>query len=688
MRKMATLHDNINTIKGIGEKRALAFARLGVYTLYDLLSFFPRRYEDRSVIVPITEAADGIPCCISAVVADEPRLSRIRRGMELVKFRVFDSSGTADITYFNQSWMKNNICRGEEYIFYGKVDTRGQRRSMTNPVFEKAGNRGGVTGNIVPVYRLSRALTQKNVLQSVKAGLEACSGQLPEPIPEEILTRLGLADVKYAYENVHFPTDFQALARARRRLVFEELFLLACAMQRRRTDHTEKKGLRYQMPEPERFYASLPFSPTGAQKRAVRDALEDLTSGRAMNRLLQGDVGSGKTLCAAALAWATAQNGYVTAFMAPTEILAEQHTGTLRALLSPFGMRVEKLTGSMTAKEKRQIRDSLERREIDVLVGTHALLTENVTYPGLGLVVTDEQHRFGVGQRAALAGKNEDAHVLVMSATPIPRTLALIIYGDLDVSILDELPPGRQSVDTFAVDSRYRERLNRFILRQAEVGHQVFVVCPAVEENEEENLLHLKSAEAHAEELRAVFPSLRIGCVHGRMKPKEKEAVMEAFSHGETDVLVSTTVIEVGVDIPNAMLMIVENAERFGLSQLHQLRGRVGRGKDKSYCVLVSDTRNEESKARLNVLCETGDGFRIAEEDLRLRGPGDFFGARQHGLPEMHVADLGADTAILKAAKAEADALFERDPLLTHPSHAALRQRIEGMLQAGSITLN
>ena len=407
-----------------------------------------------------------------------------------------------------------------------------------------------------------------------------------------------------------------------------------------------------------------------------------------MNRLLQGDVGSGKTLCAAALTWATAQNGYITAFMAPTEILAEQHTETLRSLLSPFGLRVEKLTGSMTAKEKRQIRDSLEHREIDLLVGTHALLTENVSYPGLGLVVTDEQHRFGVGQRAALAGKNENAHVLVMSATPIPRTLALIIYGDLDVSILDELPPGRQSVDTFAVDSRYRERLNRFIFQQAENGHQVFVVCPAIEENEEENLLHLKSAEAHAEELRAVFPSLRIGCVHGKMKPKEKEAAMEAFSHGETDVLVSTTVIEVGVDVPNATLMIVENAERFGLSQLHQLRGRVGRGKDKSYCVLVSDAQNEETKARLSILCETGDGFRIAEEDLRLRGPGDFFGARQHGLPEMHVADLGADTVTLKAAKAEADALFAQDPLLTLSSHTALRQRIEGMLQAGSITLN
>ena len=685
---MATLQDSISTIRGIGEKRALAFSKLGVNTLYDLLSAFPARYEDRSVIVPIAEAADGIPCCISAVVADEPRLSRIRRGMELVKFRVFDNSGAADITYFNQSWMKNNICRGEEYIFYGRIESKGRYRSMTNPVYEKAGTQSGVTGSIVPIYRLSRGLTQKNVLQSVKAGLEACAGQLQDPIPEEILVRLGLTGIRDAYENVHFPTDFQALARARRRLVFEELFLLACAMQYRKSDHAQKQGLCYKMPDLERFYASLPYSPTSAQRRAVSDALMDMTSGKAMNRLLQGDVGSGKTLCAAALAWATAENGYVTALLAPTEILAEQHTGTLRALLSPLGLRVEKLTGAMTPKEKRQIRDALERREIDLLVGTHALLSDNVSYPGLGLVITDEQHRFGVGQRAALAGKNEKAHVLVMSATPIPRTLALIIYGDLDVSILDELPPGRMPVETYAVDSRYRERLNRFILKQAEDRHQVFVVCPAVEESEEENLLHLKSAEKHTEELRAALPSLRIACVHGRMKAKEKEAVMDSFSRGETDVLVSTTVIEVGVDVPNATLMIVENAERFGLSQLHQLRGRVGRGKVKSTCVLVSDAQNEDAKARLRVLCESCDGFRIAEEDLRLRGPGDFFGARQHGLPEMHVADLGADTAVLKTAKEEADALFEQDPTLLLPSHTALRQRLERMLQAGSITLN
>ena len=685
---MALLQDNIKTIKGIGEKKAQAFAKLGVVTLYDLLSFFPRRYEDRSLVVPIAGAEDGANVCISAVVADEPRLARIRRGMELVKFKVFDDSGMLEVTYFNQSWMKNNISRGEEYVFYGRMECKGQRRTMANPVYEKADAPRGVTGRIMPVYPMSRGLTQKVIAQSVRSGLDACVQQLPEPIPAELMRRLKLADAAYAYENVHFPADFEALRQARRRLVFEELFLLACALERRRAGRVEKPGLRFGAPDMEAFYARLPFSPTGAQKRAVREALADMASGRAMNRLLQGDVGSGKTLCAAALAWAAHRNGSMTAFMAPTEILAEQHCKTLTGLLAPLGMRVEKLTGAMTVREKHAVKRALADGEIDLLVGTHALFTDDVVYPRLGLVITDEQHRFGVGQRAALAAKSETVHMLVMSATPIPRTLALIIYGDLDVSILDEMPPGRQKVDTFAVDSRYRERLNGFIRRQAENGNQVYVVCPAVEESENESMLSLKSAERTAEELQAALPELRIACVHGRMKPKEKDAVMDGFTRGETDVLVSTTVIEVGVDVPNATLMIVENAERFGLSQLHQLRGRVGRGRDKSYCVLVSDAQNEEAKARLGILCETNDGFRIAEEDLRLRGPGDFFGARQHGLPEMHIAHLGADTGILRAAKAEADAIFASDPLLERAEHAALRKRVESMLRDESITLN
>ena len=448
---MALLQDNIKTIKGIGEKKAQAFAKLGVVTLYDLLSFFPRRYEDRSLVVPIAGAEDGANVCISAVVADEPRLARIRRGMELVKFKVFDDSGMLEVTYFNQSWMKNNISRGEEYVFYGRMECKGQRRTMANPVYEKADAPRGVTGRIMPVYPMSRGLTQKVIAQSVRSGLDACVQQLPEPIPAELMQRLKLADAAYAYENVHFPADFEALRQARRRLVFEELFLLACALERRRAGRVEKPGLRFGTPDMEAFYARLPFSPTRAQKRAVTEALADMASGRAMNRLLQGDVGSGKTLCAAALAWAAHRNGSMTAFMAPTEILAEQHCKTLTGLLAPLGMRVEKLTGAMTVREKHAVKRALADGEIDLLVGTHALFTDDVVYPRLGLVITDEQHRFGVGQRAALAAKSETVHMLVMSATPIPRTLALIIYGDLDVSILDEMPPGRQKVDTFAV---------------------------------------------------------------------------------------------------------------------------------------------------------------------------------------------------------------------------------------------
>ncbi len=685
---MAQLQDSLLTIRGIGEKKAQAFQKLGISSLYDLLSFFPRKYEDRSTITPIALAVPQEAVCISAVVGDEPRLARIRRGMDLVKFKAYDESGAVDITYFNQSWMKNNIHRGEEYIFYGKIDVKGRSRTMANPVYEKVGTPGGVTGRIMPIYRLCKGLTQKNVLQSVRIGLDSCADTLPEPIPEDLMRKRQLARANYAYENIHFPSDFEALALARRRLVYEELFVLACAMQYQRAERIEKKGLPFIPPDMKEFYSSLPFAPTGAQKRAVEDAFRDMSSGRAMNRLIQGDVGSGKTLCAAAVSWAAVKNGYTAAFMAPTEILADQHFYTFRSFLEPLGIRVGKLTGSMTQKEKKSVRQALANREIDIMIGTHALFTEGVEYPGLGLVITDEQHRFGVAQRSALIEKSDTPHVLVMSATPIPRTLALIIYGDLDVSILDELPPGRQTVDTFAVNSSYRERLNNFIRKQADNGNQVFVICPMVEETEDENTLNLKSAEKYSEELRQLLPGLRVSCVHGKMKAKDKDAAMASFSRGESDVLVATTVVEVGVDIPNATLMIIENAERFGLSQLHQLRGRVGRGKNKSYCVLVSDADGEDVRARLDILCKTNDGFKISEEDLRLRGPGDFFGERQHGLPEMHVADLGADTNVLKTAKEDADQIFADDPSLSLPEHRTLKHRVETMFRNGTVTFN
>ena len=684
---MADLSTSVRFIKGIGEKKAQAFAKLGVFSLYDLLSYFPARYEDRTKFCPIAAAPEGEGVCIRALVADMPRLVRVRRGMELVKFRAVDESGSVDITFFNQNYVKDYLTRGDSVCLYGKIESSGSRRSMINPAYEKEDKPRGVTGCILPVYRMNAALNQRTIRDAIRRGLDECAGQLPEFLPEEIRRRNGLAQARYAYETVHFPTDFDALAIARRRLVFEELFILACALGTMRSERTRESGYRLEAKDFSPFYAALPFSPTGAQRRAIDEAAADMTGGFVMNRLVQGDVGSGKTLVAAALCWLCRENGYVSAFMAPTEILAEQHTATLTKLLAPFGMRVGTLTGSMSAKEKRETKAAIREGAYDLVVGTHALFSEDVEYARLGLIVTDEQHRFGVRQRSALIGKGERPHVLVMSATPIPRTLALMIYGDLDVSIIDELPPGRQKVDTFAVDESYRARLNGFIRKLAGEGRQTFVVCPKVEEDEESESA-LKSAEEHAKELAEEFPELKVACVHGRMKSRDKDAVMDAFVRGETDILVATTVIEVGVDVPNAALMIVENAERFGLSQLHQLRGRVGRGAFKSWCILVSDNKSEDVKARLSIMCRTNNGFTISEEDLRLRGPGDFFGSRQHGLPEMHVADLGADTQILKTAQEEAGALLAADPELALPEHAALRERIAELFQNNTDSFN
>lgn len=684
---MAELNSDVRYLKGIGEKKAQALNKLGVFSLYDLISYFPRRYEDRSKYCPIALATPDEPVCICAIVADTPHLVRIRRGMELVKFRAVDDTGSVDITYFNQSYVKDQFVRGESYVFFGKVESKGSYRSMVNPIHEREGAQNGITGHIVPVYRLCTGLNQRTMQQAVRQGLNDCAEKLPDVLPEEVRRRCSLVQARYAYENIHFPPDFETLELARQRLIFEELFVLACALGMLRTERVNEGGIRLKSADNEKFFSALPYSPTGAQRRAVNEALEDMCSGGVMNRLLQGDVGSGKTLVAAVLIWQTYQNGYMSAFMAPTEILAEQHYVNLSALLSPHGLRVEKLTGAMTAKEKRTVKAALAAGEVDLIVGTHALFSSDVEYNRLALVVTDEQHRFGVAQRSALISKGARPHVLVMSATPIPRTLALIIYGDLDVSIIDELPPGRQKVDTFAVDESYRARLNNFIRKLTGEGRQVFVVCPMVEDNEELPV-KLKSAEEHARELTEIFPELRIGCVHGRMKAKAKDAVMSSFAAGELDVLVATTVIEVGVDVPNAALMIIENAERFGLSQLHQLRGRVGRGAHKSYCVMVSDAEGDEVKSRLKIMCKTNDGFKISEEDLRLRGPGDFFGSRQHGLPEMHVADLGADANVLKRAQDEAAAVLAADPELAQAEHRVLRERIEKLFSINADSFN
>lgn len=676
---MLNLNTDIRYIKGIGEAKGKAFARLGVRCVGDLLSDFPRAYEDRSKVLPIARLMEGEPACVCAMITTEPELSRIRKGMELLRFRIADASGSMLVTYFNQAWMKNRLRRGDTYIFYGKVQVTGRTFAFTNPIFEPEAEMGRVTGRIMPVYRLTGGISQRDMTQAVRRVLGEPGMTFPNALPERVERENRLCTARYAYENIHFPADMRALSLSRRRLVFEELFTLVCALSLVRGEGEVQPGIAVQPRDIAEFTATLPFTPTGAQLRAIADAAGDMTSGRLMNRLIQGDVGSGKTLVAAALIWLAAGSGLQSAFMAPTELLAEQHFATLSGFLAPFGLKVVKLTGSMGAKAKRETLAALASGEASLAVGTHALISEGVEFRRLGLVVTDEQHRFGVAQRSALAGKGERAHVLVMSATPIPRTLALIIYGDLDVSLIDELPPGRQRVDTFAVTSSYRRRLNAFIAKLVGEGRQVFVVCPAIEADSEVPM-DLVSAEEHTLELRAALPGLRIECIHGRMKAKPRDEIMSRFAAGEVDVLVSTTVIEVGVDVPNAALMIVENAERFGLSQLHQLRGRVGRGRHKSYCVLVSDAKGADARERLAALTHIHDGFKIAEEDLRLRGPGDFFGARQHGLPELHIADLGADMDVLKTAQAAAQALLAEDPALVREENRPVRQAAERLL--------
>ncbi len=687
VKMMIAAETEIRYLKGVGEARAKALGKLGIATFGDLVNYFPRSYEDRTKFSPIMASPLEEPVCIRALVANVPVLSRVKSGMQLVKFRAVDESGSVDITFFNQTWIRNQIRQGETYVFYGKLSGTLTRRTMTNPDWEPETREGVKTGRILPKYPLCQGVSNKQIMGYVRTALDAVGADVPDALPPQIQTEQKLAQARYAYENIHFPADFGALELARRRLIFEELFVLACAMGRMRSARVALAGQPVPAADLTEFYDSLHFAPTGAQKRAVGQALSDMASGRPMNRLVQGDVGSGKTLVAAACCWSVLRAGKQAAFMAPTEILAEQHLATMRGFLAPFGMRVEKLTGSMTAKEKREVKAALASGDIQLIIGTHALLTSDVGFADLALVITDEQHRFGVNQRGALSAKAQRPHVLVMSATPIPRTLALIIYGDLDVSVIDEMPPGRKKVDTFAVDESYRQRMYGFISKLVQEGRQVFVVCPMVEENEEFDPA-LKSAVEHAEALQEAFPQFKVACIHGKMKPKDKESIMADVVAGTVNILVSTTVIEVGVDVPNAALMIVENAERFGLSQLHQLRGRVGRGQHKSWCILVSNAKSEDAKARLKAMCETNDGFKISEEDLRLRGPGDFFGSRQHGLPEMHIADLCGDVKILETAQRAAKELLQADPSISAPENKPLARRVEQLFAANSGTIN
>ena len=682
---MAKLSDPVTSLKGVGPARAGQLENLNIFTLGDLICHFPRGYEDRTRMVPIAQLQVDEPACFRAVVMSTPRTAHIRKGLDLTRVSVADHSGRIQLTFFNSKFAAENLQYGGEYIFYGTVSGDYGGYGITNPVFEGADAPAVTTRRIMPIYPLTAGLNNAAMTKLIRQTLSLCDPPA-EVLPRELLEEYDILPAQAAYTAIHDPQSLAVAEKAKRRMIFEEFFVFSAGLSLMRAAREAKHTAAYEQLDLGPFIKSLPFQLTGAQNRAIEEILGDFRRGTPMNRLVQGDVGSGKTMVAAAAAYCAAQNGFQTALMAPTEILAEQHYASFQKLFAPLGIPVVLLTGSQTPKEKRLAREALASGEGAIAVGTHALISESTAFGNLGLVITDEQHRFGVDQRSRLSAKGRDPHLLVMSATPIPRTLALLMYGDLEVSVLDELPPGRQKVDTFLVGESYRARINAFIRKQVSQGHQCFVVCPAVEENQE---LGVKAASAWAETLqKTVFPDLRVALLHGQMKGAEKEQAMAAFARGEADVLVATTVIEVGVDVPNATLMVIEDADRFGLSQLHQLRGRVGRGSAKSYCVLTTHNRAPETLQRLKALCATGDGFRIAEEDLKLRGPGDFFGSRQSGLPAFRVADLSLDMTTLKQAQEASKEWIERFGQSDTPEARALRERVAVLFARAEGTMN
>lgn len=675
------LQTDIRYLKGVGESRAALYQKLGIETVEDLLYHIPRRYIDLTRPTPLAAAVPGQKCAVRALLAAKGREQRIRRGLSLFKLTAVDGPVTLHITFFNAKYTVEALREGEEYIFYGSVTGGFYSRQMDSPqVF-----RPEEAGTLLPVYSLTQGLSNKMVSRQVTEALNRVE-QLPDPLEGSGLPQqYGLLSYSQALHAVHFPPDWQAIETGRNRMVFDELLCLSLCFARMREGRHRLHVPPMRMQPLTEYYRALPYELTGAQQRAIAEAMSDMCSGTPMNRLVQGDVGSGKTAVAAALCYFAHRNGAQSTLMAPTEILAQQHYNSLAPLLGSMGMQVALLTGSLSPKKKEALKAALAAGEIDLCIGTHALLTDDTAFANLGLVVTDEQHRFGVQQRAALRQKGKDAHVLVMSATPIPRTLAMIVYGDLEISVIDELPAGRRPIRTYLIDSTIRQRAFGYIKKHLDEGYQAYLVCPAVQsEDEDTAAASLKSAVEYAEELaHGAFGDYRVGLLHGKMRPAQKEKVMAEFAAGEIQLLVATTVVEVGVDVPNAVIMMVENAERFGLSQLHQLRGRVGRGQVQSHCILLSDTENPDTLERLRVLCGTNDGFKIAEEDLKQRGPGDFFGERQHGLPEMKIADLAADSRLLQKAREAADALTERDPTLhTLP---ALARRVERLMAKMSL---
>ena len=671
----------VRYLKGVGPKTAERFEKLGILTLSDLLCHYPRRYLDFSKPYSIAEAPADTECVVKAEVFAKPGGRILPGGRRMERITAGDDVSSLEITWFNNPYAAQKLELGQEYYFQGIVTGGMLRRQMVNPQV-----RTDAQVKLSPfeaVYPQTEGLTSSAIAKCVRQLLPHAE-LLPDPLPSEMLKKYRLLSKADAVRAIHCPATEEEAFAARRRLIYEELLVLQLGIGRMKNHGAASTGAPMKKADASPFWESLSFSPTGAQRRAVEEILTDMSGETSMNRLLQGDVGSGKTLVAAAAIWACIRAGYQAALLAPTEILASQHAENLNRLLSPFGMRVALLTGGMKAAARRTTLAAIRDDEADLIVGTHAILSEGVEFARLGLAVVDEQHRFGVRQRGLLAEKAANPHLLVMSATPIPRTLGLLMYGDLDISILDELPPGRKPVKTRCITGKKRADLYGFLDREIDSGRQVYIVCPAIEDAGGSGLNAVKSY--YEDIAKAYLPDRRVGLMHGKLKPKEKAEVMDDFKSGRLDALVSTTVIEVGVDVPNATVMVIENAERYGLSALHQLRGRVGRGAAESWCFLVSDNASESVQKRLKFLCSTSDGFAVAQYDLETRGPGDFFGSRQHGLPTLQIADLMNDTRTLHAAQSEAVALLAEDPLLERPEHALLARQVEQMFdKAGTM---
>lgn len=660
------LYTDIKYLKGVGEKRARLLAKLGVLDVNALLHLFPRAYEDWSNIVSIIQAPFDTPCCVKAIVNHKPSAHIVRKGMIIYKTQATDGESLLQITIFNNKYAAEKLKAGEEFLFFGKISGNLYAREMLSPDIEKPeGNQ-----RIRPIYPQTAGLNSKAIEKLIETAFREVGDKITEDLPDWIRDEYRLIYSADALRNIHFPETPDMLDEARRRLIFEELLMLQLGLIGLKGRSKASTSAIVRQDFSHEFIDALPFTLTNAQQRSVREATDDLTNPCPMNRLLQGDVGSGKTVVAATLVYNAAKNDLQSALMAPTEILAQQHFRTFTKFFEDSGITVDLLTGSTPASDKKDIKAKLKNGSSHLVIGTHALIQKDVRFNKLGLVITDEQHRFGVVQRSELGEKGTNPHILVMSATPIPRTLALIIYGDLDISVLDELPPGRQQIETYRIGSDKRKRAYNYVKKYLDGGRQGYIVCPLVEEGETE----LAAAQEYAEKLKeGSFLDYSVGLMHGRLKAKEKEQVMSAFAAGDIQLLVSTTVVEVGVDVQNAAIMIIENAERFGLSQLHQLRGRIGRSGFKSTCILISDAQNEEARRRLDVMTKTTDGFKIADEDLKLRGPGDFFGARQHGLPDLKIANMLTDTGLLRETQAAARAITAKDTTLSLPENKGLK---------------